>query len=853
MRSSNAKEKSQNMNGLKELLRHRFLIVALIVATLLCASVPAHAMALGDGDVIDNGIPVVYVNVDESQGSIQDMLDDPAHETYCYGTLSVDVPEGFTYVDFPDVDLQSLEGLSMSIRGRGNSTWAGDKRPFKIKLDKKADVLGLGENKHWVLVANAKDETLLKDRITAWLGDEFGFSWTPRGVPVDLVMIGQTYGTVYLGSYYFSENVRVDANRLNIETLKATDTDPAIITGGYLLQNGSQVDIASPDRFFTDRGNDWATHTPSFDTEGDSLFSANPDDGEDALAGSELGDGYKNPAQQEYIQAYIQKVEDTIYEGGTAYRDVMDIESAAKYWWVQIGCLNGDAYATGSTYIYKYRNSAKIYWGPLWDFDYGWGFSPYYRGVTAGHDWLKPMFYDKEPGGFLEEVHNQWPTYRALLVELSRDGGLIDRYADETRASAEADWAIYRPSSERDYQSYVDALKTWIKNRIAWLDENLDLIDDLVHKVTFVVNGEEYYADYLENGQRVAEDANRPEIEGYYFAGWALEDGTILEGELTVTEDVTLTAVLIPDGEITHATDIAMRKQSDVVSFSAWFRTYTIQYEVIPTDADDQVVTWTSSDESIATISDYGMVNYKKPGTVTFTATLRNGVSRDFILEIVNGDFDYATAIAPETEEIAMTVGEVTPFVITTEPSLARVSSYAYVSDDENVVTVDEFGALTAVGPGQTKVHVTVKSQDADYEDVWLEASVIVNVNDGLQPQPEPETDPDAKPQPDPDPKPQPEPEADPDVTPKPAPETDPGPKPQPKSETDSDAKPQPGSQAEEQRPEGNSQKADNGPMSPGVPATGDVAYREWWVVVMLGVMVPVLALVRHKMIQVTR
>ena len=769
------------MNQLKSVLRHKLLIAIILVAATLCfMPAPANAMALGDDDVIDNGIPVVCLNIDETQGSIQDMLESPDHSVFCYGTISVEVPEGFHYVDFPDTDLASLEGMQMSIRGRGNSTWNGDKKPFKIKLDKKADVLGLGANKHWVLVANAKDESLLKDRITAWLGDEMGFSWTPRGVPVDLVMTGQYYGTVYLGSYYLSENVRVDSNRLDIEELKETDTDPATITGGYLLQNGSQVDIASPDRFFTDRGNDWATHTPSFDTEGDTMLSADLGDGEESFAGGELGDAYKNQAQQDYIQNYVQYVEDTIFQGGTAYRDVMDIESAAKYWWVQIGCLNGDAYATGSTYIYKYRDSGIFYWGPLWDFDYGWGFNYYYHGVSAGHDWLKPMFYDKTEGGFLEEVHNQWPTYRALLVELSRDGGLIDQYADETRASAEADWAIYRPTSDKNYQYYVDALKTWIKNRIVWLDENLDLIDDLVHKVTFIVGDEVYKTDYLENVERVDENADHPEFDGYYFVGWEDEDGNLIEGEVTVTRDMTFTAVYVSDDELTHATDIAMRKQSDSTGYSAWMRNYTIQYEVIPTDADDQVVVWTSSDEDIATVNNLGTVSYKRPGTVTLTATLRNGVSRDFVLEIVDGDYAYATSIAPETEEITMSVGEMTPFVITSEPSPARVSSYVYTSDDESVVTVDDYGALTAVGPGQTLVHVTVKSQDADYEDVWLEASVRVVVSDGAEPGPgpEPSDDPTPGPEPSDDPTPGPEPSDDP--TPQPGgdtPKGDDGPK----------------------------------------------------------------------------
>ena len=41
------------------------------------------------------------------------------------------------------------------------------------------------------------------------------------GVPVDVVMVGENFGTQYLGSYYFSENVRVVYNRPGEVTLTA--------------------------------------------------------------------------------------------------------------------------------------------------------------------------------------------------------------------------------------------------------------------------------------------------------------------------------------------------------------------------------------------------------------------------------------------------------------------------------------------------------------------------------------------------------------------------------------------------------------------------------------------------------
>ena len=40
----------------------------------------------------------------------------------------------------------------------------------------------------------------------------------------------------------------------------------SIITGGYLVQNGSQTDESSPSYFTTQRDEVWANHTPNFDT-----------------------------------------------------------------------------------------------------------------------------------------------------------------------------------------------------------------------------------------------------------------------------------------------------------------------------------------------------------------------------------------------------------------------------------------------------------------------------------------------------------------------------------------------------------------------------------------------------------
>ena len=696
----------------------------LALGILLMAAVWMPGTGRADEVTVDNGIPVIYIHIDESQGSIEDMLNSPDHSVLCYGMLSVKVPEGFRYSDFPDAVLESFEGLKMSIRGRGHSTWKDtEKKPFKIKLDKKADLFGLGKNKHWVLLANAFDETLMRDRITAWLGDEMGFSFTPRGVPVDVVMTGEQFGTQYLGSYYFSENVRVDDNRLEIAELEETDTDPKIITGGYLLQNALQLREGSLDRFYTSRGIDWATDTPSFDTE----------EGEAPAA-----DSTEKHVQQEYIQNYIRHFEDVLFEEGTAYRELMDVESAAKYWLVNMISLNNDAFTTGSTYIYKDRDPeggvAKLYWGPLWDFDFAWDIRNITTGFSVGHEWMKPMFYDTGEGGFVQELHKQWPVMKAALEKLIEEGGIIDQYYAETRVSAEKDREAWYPGEYYSYADEVDELKCWIRSRLDWVEENFSELDHMVHKVTFVVNGEVCADVFKTEEEFVERDENYPEIEGYTFVGWLDSDGQLIQSKLPVTGDFTVTAKYVPDSELTHAIDIAFQRDSDIVQYDPFIKPYTIRHTVLPTDAEDKVVKWSSSDERIASVDKTGVVTIHKTGVVTIHADVRLGTSRDFTLTITEDALPVPVSIRTETEEIRMTVGEQSPLCVISNPSPAKIDDFRYEAEDPSVVSVNRMGVLTASGAGRTIVRVKTETRGEGGKKTLLETTVTVIVEEGETP-----------------------------------------------------------------------------------------------------------------------
>lgn len=703
----------------KQSRMHSVLLFLMMVFSLCLTLLPVNAEET-DELTVNNGIPVVYVDIDESQGTIADMIASPDHSVYCYGTVSIDVPEGFRYSDFPDVECESFTDLAMSIRGRGNSTWVrNDKKPFKIKLDKKEDLFGLGKNKHWALLANFSDPSLIRNRITAWLSNRMGFEYTPTGVPVDLVMRGSESGEQYLGSYYLAENVRVDDNRLNIDELEEDDTEYPEITGGYLVQVGGQEPEDSPNRFYTDRNKLYAIDTPEF------------------------ADGYNSPAQMEYIVNHINHVEETVFEEGTAYRDLIDIESAAKYWLFQDFSRNYDAWVTGSTYFYKKRDengvTGKIFFGPVWDFDFAWNYSY----GTSGHkdlfDWMGPMFRDEEEGSFRDEVKKQWPVFRENIVKLIEDGGVIDQYCAETKLSAEADAPVNHPGEAFDYSEAVNNLKEWIRRRLAWYDEDFANIDHLVHKVRIMDGEEEISFEYMIDGTRI-DMPIAPEKDGYIFIGWYDQDGNDVGESLDVTKDMVITAAYIDEKEASYVRDLALRRNYEVITYNPRFNVYELRYSFIPSDAQDQRIGWISSDEEIAEVDENGYVTAHKPGTVTLTAVMRNGGRRTFTLYIVDDDsIPKAESVFPLEKVIRMEPGKQLPLYIDTVPSPAVLNDIIYESLDTEVVTVDPNGVLTAGITGKTVVKARGVLRGENYDDVtYLETEVTVIVSNDPEPEPQP-------------------------------------------------------------------------------------------------------------------
>ena len=274
---------------------------------------------------------------------------------------------------------QDYSGALSYIKGRGNTTWGMQKKPYNIKLDKKASLFGMDESKKWCLLANGQDHSMMRNKIAYDLADELGLEFTPDSQYADLYLNGE-----YVGVYQLTEKVEEGKNNLvkindltgatekvndaELETYKHVDggtdagslkyfeipNDPEDITGGYLLElDVSHKYIEESSGFVTSRKQSVS------------------------LKGPEIA----SKAQIEYISSFYQDMEDAIYsktgfnDKGKHFSEYIDTESAALMYLIHEFSLNIDG-GTSSCFFYKESDSkgdGLIHAGPAWDFDVAFG------------------------------------------------------------------------------------------------------------------------------------------------------------------------------------------------------------------------------------------------------------------------------------------------------------------------------------------------------------------------------------------------------------------------------------------------------------------------------------------------
>lgn len=83
------------------------------------------------------------------------------------------------------------ESSKAAVKARGHSTFTKPKKPFVIRLEEKSGLLGMTENRRWVLLANFMDHSLLRNSLALSIAKQTCLDWTPDSRFVDVVVNGE--------------------------------------------------------------------------------------------------------------------------------------------------------------------------------------------------------------------------------------------------------------------------------------------------------------------------------------------------------------------------------------------------------------------------------------------------------------------------------------------------------------------------------------------------------------------------------------------------------------------------------------------------------------------------------------
>ncbi len=130
-----------------------------------------------------------------------------------------------------------------------------------------------------------------------------------------------------------------------------------------------------------------------------------------------------------------------------------------------------------------------------------------------------------------------------------------------------------------------------------------------------------------------------------------------------------------------------------------------IKVTIIPDYAEDKTLTFSSSDETVATISAKGKILGRKAGTTTITAKASNGVSTSITLTVTKDTKTETLRLEPEEATIA--VGGTVKLTATVTPENANLT---WTSNDTSVATVDSTGLVKGIKAGTAVITVKMNS-----------------------------------------------------------------------------------------------------------------------------------------------
>lgn len=389
--------------------------------------IPAdNAMAMYEPYIVpkeilaDAGLPLVNIDTKDNQFIVD-------KETWIDANMEIGNCEDESW---------TMETTEIQIRGRGNTSWNCQKKPFAIKFNEKTKVCGMPKHKRWVLIANYLDHSHMKNEMAFFMSRELGLDYTVRGQFVNLILNGN-----YVGLYWLGEQIKVNSNRVDIDE----DND-------YLIEMDTYFDEAWK----------FKTETKDFPVQ-------------------VKNDETMNDSRLDNLREKMNDIEKLLYSpdfpytdsGKTAYDDsflsCIDVDSFAKFYLVNEIMGNVDIKLPRSTYLTFDNTHGLLKAGPVWDFD--WSASDWMDSIILKDTlYYDALFKTREFNSKLRELlDSNSLTEEKIRQNISELSGRLEKSAALDKLRWEESFVVNEQLNMlpfRDYKSHVNELESCLTTRL---------------------------------------------------------------------------------------------------------------------------------------------------------------------------------------------------------------------------------------------------------------------------------------------------------------------------------------------------------------------------------------------------
>jgi spore coat protein CotH len=392
---------------------------------------------------------------------------------------------------------------NIGIEIRGSSSRMFEKKSYGLEIwddnlnDSTASILGMPVEEDWVLHGPYSDKSLMRNFLAFKLGRDLG-RYASRTRFIELVLNNN-----YRGVYVFMEKIKRDQNRVDIAQLNEDENSGDDLTGGYIVKI---------DKFDgSNTGGGWASpyRPPGYQNYDQVIYFQF-----DYPKAKNI-----TPQQKQYIQNYVTSFEDALQNRPsndlvTGYKSFVDLNSFIDFAIINEVTRNVDGYRL-STFLHKDRDSkdGKLYIGPIWDFNLGFGNADYYNGSdiegwawgmnfnpNANNDfWLVPFWWQRfqtDPE-YVNLLQDRWQELRNGSYKTEIILAFIDSTAAVLEEAQIRNFQRFNILNNYvwpnnfvggTYSSEITYLKDWISARLDWLDHAFGAIVTELPKDPFLTS-----------------------------------------------------------------------------------------------------------------------------------------------------------------------------------------------------------------------------------------------------------------------------------------------------------------------------------------------------------------------------